>query len=613
MKKCSVSLLSKAKILISVILALTVVCTMAVTISAANANEGYATANATVFTPLQIFSAITYVKDKVEEPVFNGGQYNSDVWKFAVTKNDASSYTILAPGKYVSLSAEVYYPFESQDVKSYYKFHAMNKGGSQNAKLYKRIEYIAAENEKMSFGFTTPIAGMYEISAPIVAASEKNVNFAVYKTTTEGKRVCLQSEQSYIAQSKFCCLQVNLSAGETVWLEATADNGTVIEIGMPQALRYNTAVTDENSTTYKYRVLDYFEDKETNGIDYTTGNYSPAKVSGAWDFGYFKFSGTFGTKADAFAPSDIILPTEAKGQIDASVRAAMKKYEFLRNGNYYKTHDATYVDGNESTTAEVVPGVMYADGLEATLANATGIKTYFHFHNGQEGVIETFTAYGNWFEFTAPVAGEALYSSPTKLANGFRMIIAVNDIVKVCTYLTKDAASAISLGNLQEGDKVTVLYYSIKSAKANQSVIIADPTITLTDTYNTLKLDADGGEDSFEKYLASGTEVTLPTPKKDGADFLGWSDGENTYKGGDVYTVTTDATLTATYQSLESQVDYDLDGDYVVDGADLVILRNYLLENGIIAEDRLPFADKNGKEGIDIRDLVHIRALIAVS
>ena len=48
MKKCSVSLLSKAKILISVILALTVVCTMAVTISAANANEGYATANATV-------------------------------------------------------------------------------------------------------------------------------------------------------------------------------------------------------------------------------------------------------------------------------------------------------------------------------------------------------------------------------------------------------------------------------------------------------------------------------------------------------------------------------------------------------------------------------------
>ena len=238
MKKCSVSLLSKAKILISVILAVTVVCTMAVTISAANANEGYATANATVFTPLQIFSSITYVKDKVEEPVFNGGQYNSDVWKFAVTKNDASSYTILAPGKYVSLNAEVYYPFESQDVKSYYKFHAMNKGGSQNAKLYKRIEYIAAENEKMSFGFTTPIAGMYEISAPIVAASEKNVNFAVYKTTTEGKRVCLQSEQSYIAQSKFCCLQVNLSAGETVWLEATADNGTVIEIGMPQALRY---------------------------------------------------------------------------------------------------------------------------------------------------------------------------------------------------------------------------------------------------------------------------------------------------------------------------------------------------------------------------------------
>lgn len=611
MKKCSVSLLSKAKILISVILALTVVCTMAVTISAANANEGYATANATVFTPLQIFSAITYVENDVEEPVFNGGRYNSDVWKFAVTKNDADSYTLLAPGEHVLLNAEVYYPFESEDVRSYYKFHAMNKGGSQNAKLYKRIEYIAANNEKMSFGFTAPIAGMYEISAPISAQSGKNVRFAVYKTALDGKRVCLKAEQSYTAQTKLCCLQANLVAGETVWLEATADNGTVIEIGMPQALKYNTAVTDENGTTYKYRVLDYFEDKETNGIDYATGNYSPQKTSGAWDFGYFKFSGTFGTAASAFAPSDIVLPTKATGQLDSSVRNAMKKYEFLRNGNYYKTNDAVYVDGNSSANAVDVPGVMYADGLTATLANATGIKTYFH--NGQASASETFTAYGNWFEFTAPVAGEALYNSPTKLANGFRMIIAVNDIVKVCTYSTTDAASAISLGNLREGDKVTVLYYSIKSAVANQSVVIADPTITLTGTYNTLKIDADGGEDSFEKYVANGTEVTLPTASKEGSSFLAWTDGENTYNAGDTYTVSADVTLTATYESLSSQVDYDLDGDYDVDRADLEILRNYLLDKATISEDRLPFADKNGKEGIDIRDLVHIRALIAVS
>ena len=188
MKKYLVSLLSHAKILVSLVLTVAVICTMALSISAANANVGYQTANATVFTPLQIFSAITYDENDVEEPVFDGGRYNSDVWKFAVTKNDADSYTLLAPGEHVLLNAEVYYPFESEDVRSYYKFHAMNKGGSQNAKLYKRIEYIAANNEKMSFGFTAPIAGMYEISAPISAKSGKNVRFAVYKTALDGKR-----------------------------------------------------------------------------------------------------------------------------------------------------------------------------------------------------------------------------------------------------------------------------------------------------------------------------------------------------------------------------------------------------------------------------------------
>ena len=191
------------------------------------------------------------------------------------------------------------------------------------------------------------------------------------------------------------------------------------------------------------------------------------------------------------------------------------------------------------------------------------------------------------------------------------MMVAVDNKIVYGTRSTTSAETTIDLSNISAGSTVTLIYYSISNAKPNATFAL--PSISITGTYNTLTLDANGGEDNHQKYVASGTEVTLPSASKEGFSFLGWTDGENTYNTGDTYTVSADVTLTATYESLSSQVDYDLDGDYDVDRADLEILRNYLLGLGTIDDDRLPFADKNGKEGIDIRDLVHIRALIAVS
>ena len=617
MKKCSVSLLSKAKILISVILAVTVVCTMAVSISAADANAGYTTANATVFTPMDLLET-TMGSSTVSKSLTLKDSLDNSVWKFAVNGTVLTTTNSVIANRYY---LDSYIEYTSSDASSKYDFYGSTNsyGGTKYNYTVRTIKFTVANGEKMTFGFTAPTAGTYEISAPITATGA-NVRYAVYKTSADG-RACLQEWQDYTAAGVFCGLPVTLVAGDTVWLEATADDGAVIDIGIPRVIKQteNKGVTDNgnNSYTYKYRAMDYFELATANGLSY--GTYAaPSNITGAWEFGYFKDTGTFGAKAGKFETSGLALgASELSGNttrtspLPKNLRAAMRKHEIIiEKGSRYAAYDLESLSApsiDVKAASVVTPQSSGGSTLDAYDKILTRFRTTSETSDGTE-----YTQYGNWFEFTAPVSGKATFTYPAiDLKDRCVMVVALNDKNILRTFSTTTGSTTYEFGNISAGDKITVLYYPFKSPTTN--LTIEPPTITLTGTYNTLKLDADGGEDSFEKYVANGTEVTLPTPKKDGADFLGWSDGENTYKGGDVYTVTTDATLTATYQSLESQVDYDLDGDYVVDGADLVILRNYLLENGIIAEDRLPFADKNGKEGIDVRDLVHIRALIAVS
>ena len=69
-----------------------------------------------------------------------------------------------------------------------------------------------------------------------------------------------------------------------------------------------------------------------------------------------------------------------------------------------------------------------------------------------------------------------------------------------------------------------------------------EETCTVTLKYN------DGRADGTVK-AAADTEITLPTPTRDGYTFRGWSDGSSTYNGGGTYKVSGNVTLTAQWSA----------------------------------------------------------------
>ncbi len=69
-----------------------------------------------------------------------------------------------------------------------------------------------------------------------------------------------------------------------------------------------------------------------------------------------------------------------------------------------------------------------------------------------------------------------------------------------------------------------------------------EETYTVTLKYN------DGRADGTVK-AAADTEITLPTPTRDGYTFRGWSDGSSTYNGGGTYKVSGNVTLTAQWSA----------------------------------------------------------------
>lgn len=72
----------------------------------------------------------------------------------------------------------------------------------------------------------------------------------------------------------------------------------------------------------------------------------------------------------------------------------------------------------------------------------------------------------------------------------------------------------------------------------------------------TLKFADDVTADQTTTVAENGMMV-LPTPTRTGYAFQGWTDGTNTYPGGDAYTVTAEATLTATWKKTAFTVTLD--------------------------------------------------------
>ena len=617
-KQNFISLLSRAKIFISLALVVVLVCSMSFGISAADATTGYATANATVFTPMDIVTGTNGITE-TEHLMLKEGYSNGMVWTFGVDNNVLENNEIVRPGGFYR-NLDNYIKFSGADKLSSYAFYCStaNYSSVNYAYTVRTIKYIAASGEKMTFGFTVPVGlgGMYEISAPLSVETQEGVTvqYAVYKTKTDGTRVCLQRWEDYTSQTTaFCGLIAELNGNETVWLEAIADGDAVIDIGIPKVINHTDGSgivnNGDGTNTYAYSIYDYFELTELNDIVYG-GRTSPSNFKGTWEYGYFKdtvnysdardFTSTLGLNTYV---NNLALDLTRNTELPTALIEAMKEYEII-------IEDGERFGADENILTQV-PTLSAASASVLYPSSSTSVKLTFR-GSGEKATGTEYAQYGNWFKFTAPISGNAKLIYPeTKFGNAVYMMVAVDNKIVYGTRSTTSAETTIDLSNISAGSTVTLIYYSISDEKPNATFAL--PSISITGTYNTLTLDANGGEDNYEKYVASGTAVTLPTPTKDSYSFLNWSDGTNTYNGGDTYKVSDNATLTANYQALSSTVDYDLDSDYDVDADDLVIMRQYLLGLGAIAEDRLLFADKNGKEGIDIRDLVHIRALIAVS
>ena len=560
MKKCSVSLLSKAKILISVILAVTVVCTMAVSVLAANANEGYATANATVYTPMDLLSTTTATS--TDSLILKDAQ-DSSVWKFAVNGVVLDTVEYVRPNMHKALNNYIKYS-HSGDIFSTYAFYGNTNTYTDNTYKYTKrtIKFTVSNNEKMTFGFTAPSDGWYNISAPIEATGN-NITYAVSKSDSSNNSKTLQDWNTYSTKGTLCNITVELKRGETVWLEVTADDGAIIDIGIPQARKHieNKGAIDNGDGTYtfNYRAMDYIEINAATGLTYGTFS-STTNSSGSWKYGYFKDTVTFGTKASEFTSALKLNATELAFDLDRATgftnefKSAMREYELIPYGDRLAAFDTSSTDATKNILGSSNAAVKAASGvIVPTSSTNEAFASYdiitSNFRAASENKVSTsYTQYGNWFEFTAPVSWDVTLTYPaTNLDSKIVMLIAVNDKNVFRTFQTTTSDTSLQLGTLNEGDRVTVVYYAFKSTtKAD----IALPSVSIT---------------------------TLQLPEE------------------------------------PAEIDYDLDGDYDVDGADLEILRNYLLGLGTIDDDRLPFADKNGKEGIDIRDLVHIRALIAVS
>ena len=75
--------------------------------------------------------------------------------------------------------------------------------------------------------------------------------------------------------------------------------------------------------------------------------------------------------------------------------------------------------------------------------------------------------------------------------------------------------------------------------------------VTLTMKYN------DGATADSTYNVASGTTITLPTPRRSGYTFNGWYDGSKFYAAGASYTVSATVTLNASWSYISSGSSYD--------------------------------------------------------
>ena len=121
--------------------------------------------------------------------------------------------------------------------------------------------------------------------------------------------------------------------------------------------------------------------------------------------------------------------------------------------------------------------------------------------------------------------------------------------------------------NTGKGDAPYSYYTDVEAAKEAAKNLgggtITDLNAAASTASFTVTLKFDDGTTADQTITVTENGIiVLPTPTRTGYAFQGWTDGTNTYQGGDAYSVTAEATLTATWK----QTAFTITLDYANDG-----------------------------------------------
>ena len=496
-----------------------------------------------------------------------------------------------------------------------------------------KIIYTTAAGEKMKLGFTAPKSGLYEISAPIEADTEKGIHYRLTKKTAKGVINILQSEKVYSGEEYFTLMNAGLNKGDTVYLEAWSDSpGTAICLGIPQFIHLNNGST-ENSIVYKANdhiainsmndfgsasvwkfgtfvnpfVADGTEYRYLNATDFANVTEFDYDVLGINELSVTDIAETATDETDASALINSFVPYDAIATYSDSHTDIF--YQSKENGLGYK--NSAY--NTQKPYRYAWTGQLKADKrkyndnvyIRYGLATAAG--------GGQKNVYINF---GHYQQFVSPADGKVILDLGTA-ANPGKVIVLHNTKV-IATYLggaLPGTDGAVTV-NVAESDTVSIAYATVYDPENGLEItdtgnVQINPTATFTpDTTeeSVVSFDSEIPVVMSEK-IENGTVITIPTTSKAGGIFRGWTANGKVYNSGESYTVSENIAFKADY------IYYgDLDGSGEdVNAYDLAVMRKILL--GITDAGACSYADitadLNADSKINLTDLIRLKKYIA--
>ncbi|MBQ6848192.1 MAG: hypothetical protein IJO62_04695 [Clostridia bacterium] len=522
------------------------------------------------------------------------------------------------------------------------------------------IIWHAAPGEKMKFGFKAPQDGIYEFAAPLEADADARVAYAVSKVdAATGSKTYIQGwDCDYVGDGltvtdrtgatypdQFCDLQVELKAGDIVYLEAFCDTlGAKVNIGVPTAMKLNVTQDASENDIFTYKLSDYVYHglAEDKSLFQATQRSTLPQTDGAWQLGYYaqkisESEDVSNVNIQVLDPNEMRNMEEGDSfsnvgdlfqqyvKLTCRISSAGKLERFAFHPWDVGTTTAKNRSDERNNAGNTFPGSVQVGGDNfgtSYTQDTSGVKVCLGYVP-QTTTWTTGAANREWLgtynvssmlKYTAPVSGEAkLYlDNSAGLVDGqlntadykAKALVVHNDEV-VANYTTiKDVVTELTLA---EGDIVYVVYYLDWTNQTvdgtAQLMTLGNPYIEIVKDSEFVTFDTDGGYainsiNLTHTAVNADAGIIAPMATKAGAILDCWNDGENDLAP-DEDEITATATLTAKWLYLG-----DGDGNGTIGTAeDIGVIRAAVLTD----DQTVDVLNVNGDDVTDIRDLIRIK------